>query len=88
MTIDKEYGILKNPDGSIAAKYAERLIGERDRYKAALEKIADLDCHYPDGDFMGEDMCAKIALGRNCPQCGANTVPCAFHDSSEGGKTL
>ena len=62
-----------------------KMADERNRYKAALEAIANdkEGPFYPDGDPMGEAMCAKIALGRNCPQCGANTVPCAFHGSTE-----
>jgi hypothetical protein len=28
MGIDKEYGVLRNPDGSLDAKYVERLVAE------------------------------------------------------------
>ena len=49
------------------------------RYQKALEEIAHSIPKYPDGDAMSEEMCAKIALGLNCPQCGCAPLPCPMH---------
>lgn len=65
MGIDKEYGILKNPDGSLDAKYVERLLAERDRYKDALVAIAFSDPSEVDGyDFRAAHAYAKDVADR------------------------
>lgn len=42
MGIDKEYGIRKNTDGSLDAKYVEQLIGERDDALLEIEGMKTL----------------------------------------------
>jgi hypothetical protein len=64
-----------------AALERERLLTlQNQEYRKALEAIANdkEGPFYPDGDAMGEAMCAKIALGRNCGLCGS-TLPCREH---------
>lgn len=62
-----------------AQEETKRLLG---RYQKALEEIAAVDPRYPDGDAMSDEMCAKIALGRNCYACGS-TLPCREHKEQQ-----
>lgn len=63
----------------------EALELQNDRYRKALEIIADDQPRYPDGDAMSMELCAKIALGKACPECG-NDIPCAHHKERQTEK--